>query len=224
MTQEPTTHNRHSIRLQGFDYSRAGAYFVTICVRDRQCLLGDAVDGAIQLNDAGRMIQTIWDELPLRFTGLKLADFVVMPNHIHGIFVLPGRGESCIRPSPTNSQEPADCRINHESGDHKDRPYGTLPGSVGRIVQAFKSITTHAYADGVKQNGWSPFPGKLWQRNYWDHVVRNESEFHCISEYIRNNPAQWDSDQLNSAGTAHPSPPNHNHMPSSEYDKGSWSI
>lgn len=80
----------------------------------------------------------------------------------------------------------------HNKGDHKDRPYGgsggTLPGTVGRIIQAFKSISTHEYTVGVKNSGWPPFPGKLWQRNYWEHIIRNETELNHIKEYILNNP------------------------------------
>jgi REP-associated tyrosine transposase len=72
-----------------------------------------------------------------------------------------------------------------------------LPGSIGRIVQAFKSITTHEYIIGVKQSDWMPFPGKLWQRDYWEHIVRNDNEMTRIMAYIRNNPQQWRDDKLN---------------------------
>jgi REP element-mobilizing transposase RayT len=220
----PTMHHRHSIRLRGYDYSHAGAYFITICTQNRERLFGEITDGEMKMNDAGQMVQTVWDEMPNRFDGLELDRFVVMPNHIHGIIVLPRRGESCIRPcirpfispgihapihsDPTNGRSTDhggdfgghDHRGDHggddRKGDHKDRPYGTLPGTVGRIFQAFKSITTHEYTNGVKQHGWLPFPGKLWQRNYWEHIVRNESELSRIRDYVKNNPVQWESDRL----------------------------
>ncbi|MCA1746707.1 MAG: transposase [Bacteroidales bacterium] len=195
--------NRRSIRLQGYDYSQAGVYFMTICTQNRACLFGDIVDGEMRLNDVGRMIQTVWDEMPRRDVYIDLDTFIVMPNHIHGILIFHGRGESCIRPGPESSVDhrAGDHRVDGDhAGDHKDRPYGTLPGTVGRIVQAFKSITTHEYIQGVKQNGWTSFCGKLWQRNYWEHIVRNETELIRIREYIRNNPAQWELDKL------HPSP------------------
>ena len=215
----PTVHHRHSIRLQRYDYSQAGAYFITICTQNRECLFGEIADEEMKMNDAGQMVQTVWDEMPNRFDGLELDRFVVMPNHIHGIIVLPRRGESCIRPcatpdirpcispgihfrihsDPTNGRS-TDHGGDHRGGDHrgeyKIRPYGTMPGTVGRIIQAFKSITTHEYTNGVKQHGWLPFPGKLWQRNYWEHIIRNESELNRIHEYIKNNPAQWESDRL----------------------------
>jgi putative transposase len=121
---------------------------------------------------------------------------VVMPNHFHGILILDdqnnignGRGEPCVRPELTTK------------GDHKDRPYGTLDGSVGRIIQAFKSITTHAYIQGVNNNDWSPFPGKLWQRNYHERIIRNENELQQIRQYILDNPIQWETDDENLPGT-----------------------
>ena len=96
-------------------------------------------------------------------------------------------GESRIRPEPP--------------GDHEDRPYerpyGTLPGTLGRVIQAFKSITTVSYIDGVNRHGWPPFPGRLWHRNYYEHIVRDDDEMNRIREYIIANPAQWDTDPDN---------------------------
>ena len=107
-----------------------------------------------------------------------------MPNHIHGIIIINGRGESCIRPDDS-------------MGDHKDRPYGTGTNSIGRIIQAYKSITTNKYILGVKKNNWRPFPGRLWQRNYYDHIIRNEEDLFEVREYIVNNPLNWDKDEEN---------------------------
>jgi putative transposase len=220
----PAIHHRRSIRLQGYDYSQAGAYFITICTHNRECLFGKITDGRMKINDAGRMIQSVWEDMPPRFDGVELDTFNVMPNHIHGIMVLtPRRGESCIRPSynhirPSPVKRPNHCpsdehsindgtgdhMADHKGGDHKDRPYGTLPGTVGRIIQAFKSITTHQYTVGAKKLGWPSFQGKLWQRNYWEHIVRNETELNRIREYIINNPAQWESDKLYCRPSDHP--------------------
>ena len=77
------------------------------------------------------------------------------------------------------------------------RPYGTLDGTVGRIIQAFKSIVTVEYIRGVKNDNWQRFDGKLWQRNYWEHVIRNENEYQCIAQYIIDNPLKWETDKLN---------------------------
>ncbi|MCF8039647.1 MAG: hypothetical protein K9K79_10055 [Desulfohalobiaceae bacterium] len=215
---------RRSIRLRGYDYARTGAYFVTICTQNRALLFGDTVDGEMILNDPGLMVMTVWNQLPNRFPHLELDACVVMPNHIHGIFVLHRRGEPCVRPEPcvqsemdrpeTDRPETDDPEhkgehkvrpyndpifvVNHsQTGEHKDRPYGTLLDTVGRVVQAFKSITTHEYARGVKQCGWPRFKGKLWQRNYYEHVIRNDGELNRIRKYIAENPAQWALDREN---------------------------
>ncbi|MCF8131301.1 MAG: transposase [Deltaproteobacteria bacterium] len=197
--------SRRSIRLRGYDYSWTGAYFVTVCAKNRECLFGEISDGQAVLNDAGRMVQTIWKELTKRFPHLELDECVVMPNHVHGILVLHRRGEPRVRPHSTSGDQTSGNQhtqtSDHKMGDHKDRPYirphGTLPGTVGRIIQGFKSITTHQYIRGVKQFGWRRFNGKLWQRNYYEHVIRNDHELKRIREYILNNPARWDLDREN---------------------------
>ena len=178
--------NRQSIRLRKYDYSQSGVYFVTICTQNKKCFLGNIVNDEMVLNDAGQMVESIWSELPERFPHVKLDEFVIMPNHFHGTVVF-RTGESCVRPA-TGEQS---------TGEHKVRPYGTLSGTLGRIMQAFKSITTHKYIAGVKQKQWPPFPGKLWQRNYYEHIVRDENELNDIRKYIMDNPKKWDLDREN---------------------------
>ena len=184
-----------SLLKKEYDYSQAGAYFVTICTRNRECMFGHIDDSEMQLNDAGRMVQSVWDELPTRFPGLGLDAFVVMPNHVHWIAILVGaglalsdnegvcRGESCIRPSG--------------SGDHKDRSYETTVGSMGQIIQVFKSMVTHEYVMGIRQQKWTSFQRQLWQRNYYAHVIRDEDEMNRIRRYILDNPACWAEDENN---------------------------
>ena len=89
---DPKIHHRRSIRLQGYDYSQAGMYFITLCTQKRECLFGAIVDGHIQLNDAGRMVQTVWDEIPSHYSGADIDVFIAMPNHIHGIIAIVGAG------------------------------------------------------------------------------------------------------------------------------------
>ena len=187
MKPGPDESDRRSMRLERYDYSSAGAYFVTICTQGRRCLFGDIVDDRVRLSHAGKMIQTVWECLPNRFPFVKPDEFVVMPNHLHGIIILTnvgGRGESRIRPFARR-------------GEHKVRPYGTFAGTVGRIIQALKSTTTHQYIAGVKGGRWVPFSGKLWQRNYHEHIVRNEEELKKIRRYIVENPARWAFDREN---------------------------
>jgi putative transposase len=190
MTYDPEKHHRRSIRLREYDYSQSGAYFITICTYNRECLFGEIADGEMRLNNTGQMVQKAWNELPQRYAGVDIDAFIVMPNHVHGVIIIDNwRGESCIRPENDAKPRP--------KGDHKDRPYGTAHNSIGRIIQAFKSIATHTYTIGVTQNGWPPFPGKLWQRNYYEHIIRNENELNEIREYIVGNPIKWAEDENN---------------------------
>jgi len=208
MKFNPRIHHRRSIRLQGYDYSQAGACFVTICTQNRECLFGDIADGGMRLNDAGQMVQTVWDEIPAHYPGIDIDAFVVMPNHIHGIIIIVGAGpRACpgTRACPEQDQPQEDGQPRGEGqpqGDGQPRgighPRGGAPTglSLPDVVHRLKTLTTKRYVDGVKQNGWLPFPGKLWQRNYWEHVVRNEPELTRIREYIQNNPIRWELDKL----------------------------
>jgi putative transposase len=173
---------RRSIRLRDFDYAQAGAYFVTMVTQKRECLLGDVLDGQLKLNGAGKQIQSIWDQIPAHYPGVETDVFVVMPNHVHGIIVLVGAGPRA-RP--------------------KGQPQGVAPTeddsalSLPDIVHRFKTLTTKRYIDGVKQFGWRPFAGRLWQRNYFEHVIRNDESLDRIRQYILDNPARWEFDREN---------------------------
>ena len=197
MTYDPAQHHRRSIRLQGHDYAQPGAYFVTICTQNHEYLFGDIADGEMVLNEAGQMVRGMWDELPLYYPGIETDAFIVMPNHIHGIITirLPEAG------SPLSPGLRA-CPPLHPPG-HPPPPAGQPQGvapttimSLPDVVHRFKTLTTKRYTDAVKHGGWKPFPGRLWQRNYWEHIVRTERELHRIREYIVNNPAKWESDHL----------------------------
>jgi len=149
---------------------------VTICTQDRQHVFGEVVDGEMRLNDAGRMALSEWEALPRRFPTIDLDAFVIMPNHVHGIIV--------ITQTPIGATTGATTRV---------------APTVGDVVGAFKSITTVLYTRGVKQSGWPPFVGRLWQRNDYEHIIRDERESERIREYILNNPANWATDEDNIA-------------------------
>ncbi len=191
---------RRSIRLPDYDYSSEGAYFGTICTKNRECLFGEIRNGEMILNEAGKMVQTVWRDLPKRFPFIELDQFVVMPNHFHGILILNDRvdrrGESRIRPVMGGGGS--------KQGEHKVRPYGTLDKTVGRIVQAFKSLVTHEYLNRIKTHGWPQFSGRLWQRNYYEHIIRNEKSLNKIRQYIMVNPLNWPLDIENPATLSHP--------------------
>lgn len=167
--------HRQSIRLQGFDYSQAGAYFVTVCTRDRECLFGDVVNGEMQLNGLGSTARSVWHDLPKFYEHVELDEFVVMPNHVHGIVMI-GADVGAIHESPSL---PAD-----RSGRRRML--------LSKIVGRFKMVS-------AKQvNGLRETPGvSVWQRNYYEHIVRDDESLTRIRQYIADNPAQWEFDQEN---------------------------
>jgi putative transposase len=172
-------HNRRSIRLSGYDYAQSGAYFVTACIQKRVCLFGSIVNGEMQLNDAGRIVQEVWRDLPARFPQVRIDNFIVMPNHIHGIILV---GAQFIAPS-------------NSPPDIVESPTGSAIGrapTLGEIIRAYKAISTREIRRAVKADF-------SWQRNYYEHIVRNEESLNRIREYIVNNPIQWDFDRENPA-------------------------
>ena len=180
MKMNPRVYHRRSIRLKGHDYSQSGAYFVTIFTKDRE-LYFEKYRGLQEI------LRKQWEELPKRFPDLILDEFVIMPNHIHGIFIVGAAlapalsHRATARVAPTLSV---------------DRPAPT----VGEIIGTFKSLCIHdwlAYIKVRKIDG----VGKFWQRNYYEHVIRNEDELNKIREYIQNNPLKWDLDKENPGRT-----------------------
>jgi REP element-mobilizing transposase RayT len=186
---------RRSPRLPGYDYSQSGAYFVTICTNDRLCLFGDLTDGVMSLNPAGDMVCKAWSELPERYQGVNIDAFVVMPNHVHGIIVL-----NSIDVGTAPRGRPYSSPFTVDDNDRQPQgvaPTDGLPMSLPDIVHRLKSWTTKLYSDGVKQYEWTPFHDRLWQHNYYEHVIRNESDLHRIRQYILENPAAWSNDEEN---------------------------
>jgi len=179
--------NRRSIRLPGYDYSRAGAYFVTICVKDRKCLFGDIVERKMEVNDAGRMVDKWYRELENKFPNIKCDKYTIMPNHFHAIIQIAVGADLCVCPNGNGAGYPID---ENTAGEHIGSP---LHG----VIQWFKTMATNEYIRGIKQHGWPPFAGKLWQRNYYEHIIRNENEMARIREYVTNNPDQWATDREN---------------------------
>jgi len=192
MPYDPNRHHRRSIRLKGYDYSQAGAYFITLCTQDRACLFGKVVNGEMRLNDAGRMVLAEWNRLPERFPHLVLDAFVVMPNHVHGILVI-------TDPAPT-----AGATLGATVGATVGATLVVAPTAptVGNIIGAFKSRVTVEYIRGVKTSGWPPFRGRLWQRNYYEHIIRNERALNAIRQYIMENPRRWHRDREKEARSA----------------------
>lgn len=167
---------RKSIRLNGFDYSQEGLYFVTICTNNQVCFLGEVLNDEMVLTDAGRLVEKWWLKLPDKFPNIELDYYVVMPNHFHGIISIVG-ADPCVCPD-------------NLTGEHAGSPLQS-------IMQWFKTMSTNEYIRGVKQLGWMPFNRKFWQRSYYEHIIRNEKELNRIREYIQNNPLKWELDREN---------------------------
>ena len=189
---------RKSIRLRNFDYSSQGLYFITICIHNHLCLLGDIVNGKMVLNDAGKMIKKWLMKIPERFKNTTLDEYQIMPNHLHGIIVITGQMDNSpvgagFMPARKSGFMPA--RSNRATT--RVAPTGGNTITLGNIIGAFKSLTTHEYINGVKNKKWQPFNKRLWQRNYYEHIIRNENDLNEIREYIKNNPQMWDRDRNN---------------------------
>ncbi len=175
MVHAPDKHHRHSIRLQGYDYSQAGAYFVTIVTRDRACMFGHVVDGEMRMNELGKVVRDEWFRSGKIRSELQLNpdEFVAMPNHIHGIVWI------------------VDHEIVRATG-RSPLPNGPAPRSLASFIAGFKSAVTK------RINEQRTMPGvPVWQRNYYEHIVRNDHELDRIREYIVNNPLQWTLDREN---------------------------
>ena len=291
MTDNPEIHRRRSLRLKGYDYTQAGAYFVTITIQGRLCLFGEVVSEEMRLNEAGVMAYKVWAALPHRFPVIEIDAFVVMPNHLHGIIIINQPvgaslvdaqscddksivgaslvdaqscdnksivgaslvdaqscdnksivgaslvdAQSCddksivgaslvdaqsrddksiVGASLVDAQSRDDKSIvgaslvDAQSRDDKsivgaslvDTPtegnQGTNRFALGDVVGAYKSLTTVEYVRGVKTMKWPPFHGRLWQRNYYEHIVRHNESLEGIQQYILNNPGQWAFDKEN---------------------------
>ena len=154
----------------------------------------------MELNDAGMMVEKCWYDIPNHFPNTKLHEMVVMPNHFHGILEIVGsssnngdNGRGNPRGYPNNNNPDNN---NPNNNPNIGQPQGIAP-TLGDMVGAFESITTVEYIRGVKQNEWQRFDGKLWQRNYWEHIIRDENEYNRIAQYIIDNPIKWENDKLN---------------------------
>ena len=180
---DPQKHHRRSIRMKGYDYAQVGAYFVTIVTLGRACLFGEIVDGVMVLNEYGKIADECWRAIPEHFPNVDLGAHVIMPNHAHGTILIRGvesllnvGAQQCCAPTP----------------DEQDNPHkiNVKPGSLGAIIRSFKSAVS--YRINKEHHITS-----IWQRNYYERIIRNEREMDAIWEYIENNPAAWADDDEN---------------------------
>ena len=170
MNPEAHSFRRKDIRIPEFDYSQPGAFFVTIVTKDRKTLFGHVDNGKMVLNNVGKLAEEVWLALPTHFPNVELGEWVIMPNHIHGIISINVEATHAS-PLPRISKGPA-------------------PGSIGAIIGSFKSAVTkrvHQISKNTNNN--------LWQRNYYEHIIRNKRDYQAIYDYIIANPLNWEKDE-----------------------------
>ena len=202
---EPLVDGRESIRLDGFDYTRAGAYFVTCCIERRKRILGTVRCGVMHLSDAGHAVADAWQRLPAHYPHVQLDAFVVMPDHVHGIIVLvpddgwdmvagrsgasddghgTGQVGAGLRPAPA-------VPTLRPSPDAPGPPTRPRRHALPEIVRAFKSFSARA----INQHQGTP-GARVWQRNYFERIIWSQHQLEATRRYIRNNPAKWGDDRF----------------------------
>ena len=203
MKYNPQIHHRKSIRLKGYDYSREGLYFITICCHNRDCLFGEIIENndlinptqQMILNDAGKIAIECWLQIPEHFPNVILHEHIIMPNHIHGIIELNGSLDFGVQnvmvqnvgvqnfeplpptppPQPPSRQQNAFQKI--------------IPRSIGSIIRGYKIGVTKWFRKNTDLQ-------TVWQRNYYEHIIRNEQSYQTIAEYIITNPEKWKDDKF----------------------------
>lgn len=237
MKYNPQKHHRRSIRLKGYDYSKTGMYFITICCHNRKHFFGHIENGIMCLNDFGTIACNEWMQLEIRYPHVELDEMIIMPNHIHGIIVIKESEESVgivgsvesvgagLAPALDEGQQQTDEGQQQIEGQSledigqplSDRQPQELPQrglprrrpTIGDMVGAYKSLVANDCLKIFKEKwmeraGASPAPtattipmmGKLWQRDYYEHIIRNEESYQRIAAYIANNTANWKNDKF----------------------------
>ncbi len=189
MKYDPQIHHRRSIRLKGYDYTQAGAYFITICSHQREHVFGEIVNGEMKLNKLGLVAKQQWEKLPKRFPYIELGAFVLMPNHEHGIIQIIEQQRRGMAESLQNLDEESSCY----APTMNQQKFGKMiPNSIPTIVRSYKSAVVYRInlMRGVKA-------APVWQRNYYEHVIRNDRELELITRYIDYNPLNWQLDRDN---------------------------
>jgi len=185
-----------SARLPGYDYTRAGLYFITICTQNREHYFGEVVDGKMHLSNVGVLADVLWHEIKNHAKNVELHAFTVMPNHIHGILEIMDKPDDddddveALHATPLHHHVSSPDRHNPPSEKNEQMAeISPKPGSLSRIVGSYKSaVSKHAHRLGYEF---------AWQSRFYDHIIRNENDYVRISEYIVNNPQKWVDDKFN---------------------------
>ena len=186
--------HRRSVRLRGYDYSQPGAYFVTLCTQRMDCLFGTIVGGQMRVSPAGAIVQECWLEIPRHFDHAVLDEFVVMPNHLHGILVFsPGAHHGVPLPAPLHGVP--GFRGTRGGVPRQEAFARPAAGSLASVLRLIKQSVTRRVAVGLDVGARLGVPLPIWQRNYYEHIIRNQDELDKIREYIRTNPLRWACDR-----------------------------
>ena len=188
MLYNPAIHHRRSIRLKGYDYSQSGLYFVTICCQDMTCRFGEIENGEMILNDYGKFAHTEWEKLSERYPNVLLDAFQIMPNHIHGIIVLNTVGATLAVALNNDTIAPI------IRAGASPAPTAAATTTIGNIVGAYKSLVMNKCLNICKIR--NEYLGRFWQRNYYEHIIRNDNSYQRIADYIISNPAKWETDKF----------------------------
>lgn len=179
-------HNRQSLRLQGYDYSSPGFYFITICAQNMEHIFGDVIGGKIRLNECGEIANNEWVKTESIRDNVRLDAFVVMPNHIHGIIEILVKNPNI----GANRDSPLRYKNGINNSFYKTK-FESPSNNLGAIIRGYKSAVTKQINQVRQTHGQ-----KLWQRNYYDHIIRNEESLFHIREYIKHNPMNWNKDRF----------------------------
>jgi len=219
MAYDPKIHHRHSIRLKNWDYSKQGYYFITICTQDRGKFFGNIVNKKMDLSILGNIIKNEWLQIPIKYINVKLDEWIIMPNHLHGIIIIALSNTHTPAISNTNtpaiSNTPATTHIEKSIYAEKsiyidgatvaydgatvayDGATARVAPTLGNIIGSFKSLCIHHWLKHIKKNNINTL-GKFWQRNFYERIIRNESELNRVREYIKHNPLKWEFNSNNS--------------------------
>jgi len=201
MPYNPLIHNRHSIRLHGYDYSSEGAYFLTICTYQRQQLFGKIKNGISYLNQYGQIVRDEWEKSSIIRAEIELGEYVIMPNHMHVIVFIVNSPRRGVRPNALTTNAPmsnvsmSNAPTTNIPTSKTQKPQNNPPGlqskSIGSLISGFKSTVTKQI-NLIRNSPGEP----VWQRNFWDHIIRDDESFDKIEDYIINNPLNWHQDQF----------------------------
>ena len=196
MAYDPKIHHRRSIRLQGYDYSQNGAYFITLCTQDRKSIFGKIVNGEMQLSPFGIIVRDEWQKTSEMRKNIEMDEFVVMPNHFHGIIVIDdgdiGRG-AMPRAQDIEERESTGTLQRAPTKEEFGKP---TSNTIPTIIRGFKAAVTKQINTIQIKAGVYNMPERIWQKNYYEHVIRNETSLNKIREYIMSNPLNWKEDDL----------------------------